>query len=136
MTASERIQKMRAKLGLVRKSEPPAPKPRAQAKPPQAQEKPRPAQVEAPQPARKKARGGRAPDGVKFRLPEGTTFTATYDGAMQLWRVTMAVPGLEPTQTASRGVHAALQQLGRAWLKEHGTPAAAAPETAPTAGAA
>jgi hypothetical protein len=56
----------------------------------------------------------------EFRLPDGATFHAAYDGRRQLWAVTLTVPGLPPYQTEVGSVHAALVYLGRRWFSEHG----------------
>jgi hypothetical protein len=70
-----------------------------------------------------KGQGHRFPN---FRLPDGATFQAAYDGAKHLWTVTLAVPGLPAAETTASSIHAALIYLGRQWYAEHGTPTTSA----------
>jgi hypothetical protein len=88
-------------------------------KPPRQAAKPAARQPAKPAPPKKSG-----PPPRPFRLPHGAEFHASYDAEARRWTVTLAVPGLDPTEAVVKGVHQGFSELGRRWLEEHGTPAA------------
>ena len=128
MSTNDRIEGMRARQGFVRKPDPKSPTQAAPAARTCAPAVSPDAAQTAAKPKGKKARKQQQPQNPPFRLPDGSAFSATFDGEALLWTVTFNVPGLAPMDDRSGSVHGSVYRLGQRWYKEHGRPAATAPE--------
>jgi hypothetical protein len=55
----------------------------------------------------------------KFRLPHGSTFSATYDATREKWTVVLTVSATESYMQVAGGLHFALKGCGWQWKKHH-----------------
>lgn len=63
----------------------------------------------------------------KKRLPDGSSFTATFDGENVMWTGTLKVPGCEAVEGQRKGCATLLHELARKWEGQNSSSVPASP---------